>query len=263
MTHINRSFIGGSAGLTGDLKTTDMINPQLSKTSIPEETVSPALLQVDIIADLVCPWCYLGKRRLDDALLAVRGPSTVNWYPFQLNPTMPEEGMAFDEYLSSRFGNAESRQPLLAQLTAAGAAEGVQFRFDRITHIPNTLNAHRLMKLAETQGASPSALAEQVMRAFFEEGLDISRRDVLLDVGQRSGFTSQDINKTLDDDLTRQRVLSQEAQVRRSGVTGVPDFLINKKLFVIGAQSTESLVNVFDRAMFGQDSELPVSATVH
>ena len=240
-----------------------MINPNVAKISGKDDAASPAMLQVDIIADLVCPWCYLGKRRLDDALLAVHGPSVVSWYPFQLNPAMPEAGMGFSEYLAARFGDPETLQPALAHLTAAGAAEGIRFRFDRITHIPNTLNAHRVMKLAEREGINASGLAEDILRGFFEDGLDISKRDVLVDIGDRSGLSSTSINRTLDDEASRQTVLSQEAQVRRSGVTGVPDFLINKRLFVIGAQSTESLVNVFDRAMFGEESALPVSATVH
>jgi predicted DsbA family dithiol-disulfide isomerase len=240
-----------------------MINPNVAKISGRDDAASPAMLQVDIIADLVCPWCYLGKRRLDDALLAVHGPSVVSWYPFQLNPAMPEAGMGFSEYLAARFGDPETLQPALAHLTAAGAAEGIRFRFDRITHIPNTLNAHRVMKLAEREGINASGLAEDILRGFFEDGLDISKRDVLVDIGERSGLSSTSINRTLDDEASRQSVLSQEAQVRRSGVTGVPDFLINKRLFVIGAQSTESLVNVFDRAMFGEESALPVSATVH
>jgi predicted DsbA family dithiol-disulfide isomerase len=240
-----------------------MINPNVARISGKDEAASPAMLQVDIIADLICPWCYLGKRRLDDALLAVHGPNIVSWYPFQLNPTMPEAGMGFNDYLAARFGDPEVLQPALAHLTAAGAAEGITFRFDRITHIPNTLNAHRVMKLAERESINPSVVAENILRGFFEDGLDISSRDVLVDIGDRSGLSSTSINRTLDDEATRQTVLSQEAQVRRSGVTGVPDFLINKRLFVIGAQSTESLVNIFDRAMFGEESDLPVSATVH
>ena len=240
-----------------------MINPNVARISGKDDAGSPAVLQVDIIADLVCPWCYLGKRRLDDALLAVHGPSSVNWYPFQLNPAMPEAGMGFDEYLASRFGEPEALRPALEQLAKAGAAEGINFRFDRISRVPNTLNAHRVMKLAEAFGANPSSLAEHILRGFFEDGLDISSREVLLDLGSRSGLTEASINRGLDDDTTRQTVLSQEAQVRRSGVTGVPDFLINKRLFVIGAQSTASLVNVFDRAMFGEESDLPVSATIH
>jgi predicted DsbA family dithiol-disulfide isomerase len=240
-----------------------MINPNVARISGKDEAASPAMLQVDIIADLICPWCYLGKRRLDDALLAVHGPSIVSWYPFQLNPAMPEAGMGFNDYLAARFGDPEVLQPALAHLTSAGAAEGIRFRFDRITHIPNTLNAHCVIKLAEREGINPSGVAENILRGFFEDGLDISGRDVLVDIGDQSGLSSTSINRTLDDQAMRQTVLSQEAQVRRSGVTGVPDFLINKRLFVIGAQSTESLVNVFDRAMFGEESDLPVSATVH
>jgi predicted DsbA family dithiol-disulfide isomerase len=222
-----------------------------------------ATLQVDMIADLVCPWCYLGKRRLDDALSAVRGPSTLTWYPFQLNPEMPDTGMAFEEYLAARFGDPVALQPALAELTLAGKAEGVNFRFDRLARVPNTLNAHRVMRLAETEGASASGLAENFLKGFFEDGLNLSDRDVLLDIGARGGLSPRSINKTLDDETSRRIVLSQEAQVRKSGVTGVPNFLVNKRLFVIGAQSTDALVTVFDRAMFGGDGEQPEPPVFH
>lgn len=240
-----------------------MIGPELTKLTNDPETASTAILRVDVIADLICPWCYLGKRRLDEALSAVRGPSLVSWYPFQLNPGMPADGMPLDEYLASRFGEPESLQPAMDELRATGEAEGVNFRFDRLTRVPNTLDAHRMMRLAESNGASTSDLAETLLRGFFEEGLDIADRDILVDLGGRHGLESRDVHKALDDDLTRQVVLSQEAQVRQSGVTGVPGFLVNKRLFVIGAQSTENLVNVFDRAMFGAESDLVVSRTVH
>ncbi len=115
-----------------------------------------AALQVDIIADLVCPWCYLGKRRLDDALLAVGGPSTVSWYPFQLNPEMPGAGMDVEEYLASKFGNPVELKPALDKLTEVGKSEGINFQFDKISRIPNTLNAHRVMTLAETERVSTS-----------------------------------------------------------------------------------------------------------
>jgi predicted DsbA family dithiol-disulfide isomerase len=240
-----------------------MINPIIARNPRAGDSASPALLQVDVIADLVCPWCYLGKRRLDDALLAVHGPSAVTWYPFQLNPDIPEAGLDFEEYLAGRFGDPVAVEPVLAELTAAGKAEGINFRFERIRRIPNSINAHRVMKLAEAAGANATDVAENTLRAFFEDGMDISARDVLVAIGEGSGLGSQLVNATLDDEATRQAVLSQEAQVRQSGVTGVPDFLINKRLFVIGAQSTESLVNVFDRAMFGEESDLPVSPTIH
>ncbi len=223
----------------------------------------PAALQVDVIADLVCPWCYLGKRRLDDALLAVRGPSKVNWYPFQLNPAMPVAGMDIEEYLVSKFGDPEELRPALERLTAVGKSEGINFHFDKLSRVPNTLNAHRVMKLAEAERANTSELAEEFLRGFFESGLDIGDRDVLTGLAARHGLETRDINKTLDDDLSRRMVLAQEAQVRQGGVTGVPGFLVNRRLFVVGAQSTEALVNAFDRAMFGAFDDNLISPTIH
>lgn len=240
-----------------------MMNRNAANLPEHDEARSLATLEVDMIADLVCPWCYLGKRRLDDALSAVHGPTMLTWHPFQLNPEMPESGMALDEYLARKFGDPEALQPALAELVAAGKAEGIDFRFDRMKRVPNTLNAHRLMRLSETEGASASELAGHLLKGFFEDGLDISERDVLVEMGGRSGLTPATVNRTLDDDVTRRIVLSQEAQVRKGGVTGVPDFLINKRLFVVGAQSTESLVAVFDRAMFGWQGEQPEAPVCH
>lgn len=222
-----------------------------------------AALQVDVIADLVCPWCYLGKRRLDDALLAVHGPTTVSWFPFQLNPAMPAAGMEIEEYLATKFGNPEDLKPVLERLIAFGESEGINFRFDRLLRVPNTLDAHRIMRLAETERLDATALAEEFLKAFFESGLDIGDRDVLSELAIRHGLEAADINKTLDDDLSRRVILSQEAQVRKGGVIGVPDFLVNKRLFVIGAQSTDALVNAFDRAMFGEIDDSLVSDSIH
>jgi predicted DsbA family dithiol-disulfide isomerase len=240
-----------------------MVSHGTTKSLPPNAASKHATLQVDVIADLICPWSYLGKRRLDDALGAVHGPRVVTWYPFQINPTMPAAGQPFEEYLASRFGDPDKLRPAMAELTAAGKAEGVEFCFDKLTVVPNTLNAHRLMQLAEKENGNASLLAEELFRGFFQEGLDIANRDVLLEIGRKNGLHSNDINATLDDDDSRRIVISQEAQVRQSGVTGVPDFLVNKRLFVVGAQSTESLVSVFDRVMFGDVSDLTVSTTVH
>jgi len=222
-----------------------------------------AVLQVDIIADLVCPWCYLGKRRLDDALLAVGGPSTVSWYPFQLNPAMPLAGMDIEEYLVSKFGNPDELKPALDKLTEVGKSEGINFNFDKVSRIPNTLNAHRVMKLAETEKVSAPDLAEEFLKGFFESGLDIGDRDVLSELAMRHGLEYKDISNTLDNDLSLKSVLSQEAQVRQGGVSGVPNFLVNRRLFLVGAQNTPTLVNAFDRAMFGEISESLISPTVH
>ena len=240
-----------------------MIGPGIAKLSRENPAHAPATLQVDVIADLICPWCYLGKKRLDDALAAVHGPSVVSWYPFQLNPDMPEEGMPFEDYLARRFGETEQLQPAIDELTAAAKAEGIDLRFDLIATVPNTLNAHRLMSFAAMRGTDTSALAERILGGFFSEGLDISDPDVLAVLGSELGLGSMEILAALEDDTSKDVVLAQEAQVRQSGVTGVPDFLINKRLFVVGAQRTESLVSVFDRAMFGEESDLPVSPIIH
>ncbi len=224
---------------------------------------SPATLQVDVIADLICPWCYLGKRRLDEALSAVHGPSIVSWFPFQINPAMPLSGMAIDEYLAKRFSNSDKLQSAMDELTQTGKAEGINFNFDKLARVPNSLDAHRLMKLAETEKINASNLAEDILRGFFENGLDIADRDVLVDIGDGSGLSRTEINETLDSDQSRRIVLSQEAHVRQSGVTGVPDFLVNKRLFAVGAQSTENMVRIFDRAMFGEESDLQVSPIIH
>lgn len=240
-----------------------MISPQLTTLLESENAASPATLQVDVIADLICPWCYLGKRRLDEALAAVRGPSKITWYPFQINPAMPLAGMALDEYLEKNFGDVETLKPAMEELKLLGKAEGINFNFDKLKRVPNSLDAHRLMKLAETEQLSTTVLAENILRGFFEEGLDIADRDVLIDIGGGSGLSPANINKMLDNDASRRIVLSQEAHVRQSGVTGVPDFLVNKRLFAVGAQSTENFIRIFDRAMFGDESDLPASPVIH
>ena len=240
-----------------------MIDPGITNLTNRSDALSHAALQVDVIADVICPWCFLGKRRLDDALAAVHGPSVVSWYPFQLNPSMPVGGVGFDEYLATRFGDASAVQPALDHLIETGREHGVNFRFDRIRTVPNTLDAHRLMQLADRHQRDTSALAEYLMQGFFEDGQDTGDRDVLVALGERVGLRSRVIHETLEDETSRQIVLSQEAQVRKGGVTGVPNFLVNKRLFVTGAQSTEILVNVFDRAMFGEESDQPASEVVH
>ena len=229
----------------------------------PHDRHALATLRVDLIADLACPWCYLGKRRLDAALDAVQGPTELTWLPFQLNPDMPPEGQLFEEYLRARFGDPARVQPGLDELTRTGAGEGIRFRFDLIRRVPNTLDAHRLLKYAEDEGLSSAALGEGLLSGFFEEGLDITDREALIAIGGNHGLTRSGINRALDDEAGREAVLAKEAQVRGGGITGVPDFLVNNRLIVLGAQPTTVLVDAFDRAMFGDESDQPVSDSVH
>ncbi len=228
------------------------------------DRVAPtAALHVEVIADFVCPFSYLGKRRFDDAMRAVHGPSDVSWYPFQLNPDMPQDGMSLDDYLTQRFGSPAGVQPVLDRLKAEGRQANIDFRFERLTQVPNTLAAHQVMYRAETEGKDQSALAEEFMSAFFVRGENIGETDVLVELAGRHGLDATDVVRVIEDDAARQVVLTREAQVRTSGISGVPGFLLNRRLLLIGAQSTDNMVNAFDHAMFGEGNEEIVSPALH
>jgi len=228
-----------------------------------DRVASIAALHVEVIADFVCPFSFLGKRRLDEALKAVQGPSDVSWYPFQLNPEIPPEGLPFDVYLTKRFGSPANLEPVLEQLEEEGKADGIHFAFDKIRHVPNTLPVHQVMQRAESLGMDQTLLAEDLMSAFFEEGRNIGERGVLTDLAGRVGMRGREVRKALGSDQIRQIVVSREAQVRSSGLNAAPGFLLNRRLLVVGAQPTESIVNAFDRAMFGEGTDELVSPAVH
>ena len=228
------------------------------------ERMAPgAALHVEVIADLACPFCYLGKRRLATALRAVRGPYDVSWLPWQLNPDMPAEGLSLDDYLTRRFGSPANVAPVLEGLAAEGKGAGIDFRFDRLKRIPNTLKAHQLMYLAEAEGRDQSALAEGLMSAFFERGEDIGNTDVLVEQAGTQGIRPDDVVRVIGDNASRQIVATREGQVRASGITGVPGFLLNRRLLIVGAQEADAIVNAFDRAMFGEGTDLLVSPALH
>ena len=222
-----------------------------------------AVLHVEVIADFVCPFSFLGKRRLDEALKAVEGPAEVAWYPFQLNPEIPPEGQDFETYLGHRFGSRAAIDPVLEELAREGARQGIRFAFDKITHVPNTLPAHQVMQQAESLGKDQTQLAEHLMSAFFEEGRNIGERDVLVELARRVGMRGRDVRKAIESDQLRQVVVSREAQVRSSGLNTAPGFLLNRRLLVVGAQPTENIVNAFDRAMFGEGTDTLVSPALH
>jgi predicted DsbA family dithiol-disulfide isomerase len=228
------------------------------------DRITPAAaLHVEVIADFVCPFCFLGKRRLDEALKAVQGPSDVTWYPFQLNPEIAPEGQPFDVYLTSRFGSPAVVEPVLEHIAAEGKEVGIDFRFDKIQHVPNTLPVHQVMQLGESLGADQAALASNLLSAFFEEGLNIGEQGLLIDIAGAHGISAEETRKAIGSDQIRQAVLAREAQVRSSGLAGAPGFLINRRLLVVGAQSTDNIVNAFDRAMFGEGTDALLSPALH
>ena len=210
-------------------------------------------LSVDVISDVICPWCYIGKRRLEKAVAARAGREgvRVRWHPFQLNPHMPKEGLARREYRAAKFGSRERSMALDAQVTEAGRGEGIPLAFDKIERTPNTLDAHRLIWLADREGVQ-DAVVEALFRAYFTEGRDISRTPTLLDVVAGAGLGRGRAEAILSGDEGLAAIRAAEQEARRAGVQGVPFFLINNALALSGAREVSAFIDTFDRAVAEQ-----------
>jgi predicted DsbA family dithiol-disulfide isomerase len=176
---------------------------------------------------------------------------------------MPAEGQSFDDYLSGRFGSAANVAPVLQYLAAEGQGLGIDFRFDKLRHVPNTVVVHQVMQLAEDLELDQSALADDLMSAFFEEGRNIGDTRELMAIAGTHGISADDASKAIDSDQIKQRVLTREGRARASGLAGVPGFLVNRRLLVVGAQSAGNIVNAFDQAMFGEGSDSLGSLALH
>src|SRR5262245_60689713 len=181
-------------------------------------------LSVEVISDVICPWCYVGKRRLEKAIAALNRQHEVRvrWLPFQLNPTMPKEGISRREYRTKKFGSWERSLELDAQMAAAGEAESIHFAFDRTERTPNTLDAHRLIWLADKQGVQ-DAVVEGLFLAYFTEGRDISNRQTLLDVVAEAGLDRGKAEAVLNSGDGLEAIKEADAQARRFRVEGVMD----------------------------------------
>jgi predicted DsbA family dithiol-disulfide isomerase len=204
-------------------------------------------LAVDVISDVICPWCYIGKRRLEKAAATFGGLVTVRWLPYQLSPTMPKEGVSRREYRTKKFGSWERSQELDARVVAVGQTEGITFAFDRIERTPNTLDAHRLIGLAERQGVQDSVV-EALFRAYFIEGRDISNRQTLLDVVAEAGTDRHEAEALLNRDDGLEPMQDGDALARRFRVEGVPFFVVNGSLTLSGAQQPDAFLAVFHQA---------------
>jgi predicted DsbA family dithiol-disulfide isomerase len=207
-------------------------------------------LHIDVISDVVCPWCLVGKRRLENAIAAHAKPVTVRWLPFQLNPTMPKEGINRREYRTKKFGSWERSLELDAQVAAAGAAEGIHFAFDRIERTPNTLDAHRLIWLADKESVQ-DAVVEALFRAYFTDGRDISNRQALIDVVAQAGLDRNRAEAVLNGDEGMEAIKEAEGLSQRHHVDGVPFFIVNGKITLGGAQQPDAFVAAFAQVLGG------------
>jgi predicted DsbA family dithiol-disulfide isomerase len=204
-------------------------------------------LSISVVSDVICPWCYLGKRRLERALdgLGLRSETPVDWLPFELNPDMPVQGMDRQAYRAAKFG-AEKSARLDQQMTALGLDEEIRFAFERQTRTPNTRRAHALIAAAMGAGHG-NAVVAALFRGYFEEGLDVGDPAVLADLAAAAGMKRDAALHALDDAERHKEVRAFEAEASRLGVTGVPFFIVNQAYAISGAQPAEVLMQAFTR----------------
>lgn len=204
------------------------------------------MIQLDIISDPICPWCYIGKTRLDQALAARPShPFVIEWHPFQLNPDMPREGIDRSGYYAAKFGGAENAAKVTEEIMAAAAETGLDFDLDAIPRVPNTLDAHRLILWAGTEGVQ-SQVITALFDAYFQEGRDIGNREVLADIADTVGLDAAMMHHLLQSDADLDTIREKDAAFRGMGVTGVPTFLVNRQQAVPGAQPAALWVQVID-----------------
>ena len=201
-------------------------------------------LFIDVYSDVICPWCYVGKRRLERALQQVGDRVNVRWRPFQLNPTMPQQGMDRRQYLESKFGGFTATQAVYDQVSRAGAEEGIPFAFERITRTPNTFTAHRLIWFARRHGKQHEVV-EMLFRYYFVEGGDIGNTEMLSQAGASVGVDRARIKTFLASNEAVEAVKAEEAAGRRLGIGGVPYFVLNGVYALSGAQPPEQFLAAF------------------
>jgi len=208
-------------------------------------------LSVDVISDVVCPWCYVGKRRLEAALeLAPELHVLVQWKPFRLDPTIPREGIGRRDYLEHKFGSVEAVQPMHDQLAALGASVGIDFRFDRIARSPNTVDAHRLIRWAAAEGVQDETV-ERLFLGYFTEGRDIGDPAVLAQVGGDAGLGQEVVDRLRSTD-DRAEVAAEIENAYRIGVSGVPCYIVERRYAIVGAQEPPILAQALSEIAAGQ-----------
>ncbi len=200
-------------------------------------------MTIDVVSDVMCPWCYIGKRRLDRAqVMAPDAEAIVRWRPFQLDATIPPEGMDRQEYLDNKFGREQATE-IYRQIRETGEMEGIVFAFDRIAKSPNTLNAHRLIRWAEV-GDQQDTVVERLFELFFTEGEDIGETSVLLEAAREAQMDVDLVEEVLATDRDVDEVKKEIALAQDMGVQGVPTFVFNQEHILVGAQRAEILADV-------------------
>jgi predicted DsbA family dithiol-disulfide isomerase len=213
-------------------------------------------IAIDIVSDVVCPWCYIGKRHVEQAISQWRekhpdGAVNIRWHPFQLNPDQPPEGTDRREYIETKFGGPQRAKEVYARVAAAGRNAGLELNFDGIKRQPNTLAAHALIAYAQMadDGAHADAVTERLFKAYFVDGVFIGDVDVLVAIAVECGLDEASTRAVITQQVTRDQVAAQDASVREQGVSGVPYFVFNNKVALSGAEPPEVMLRAMEKSV--------------
>ena len=219
-----------------------------------QTAISP--VTIDVVSDVVCPWCFIGKRRLEKALaLKPNIPVQVRFHPYFLNPWVPREGMSRDEYLTTKFGSPERYQGIAGRVAAAAASEGLTYAVDKMKRQPNTLDCHRLIMWAQA-GGKAAQMKQHLMNLYFTAGADLSDRDVLVGAAAAVGMDADKTRDLLASDVDVDTVESAANSAKDAGIDGVPTFILGGVAAVTGAQSPEVLANAIEQIAVNREQFL-------
>jgi predicted DsbA family dithiol-disulfide isomerase len=204
-------------------------------------------MQIDVVSDTVCPWCFIGKRRLEKALAARPELAfDVRWRAYRLDPAIPREGVDRKAYMKAKFGDSPRTSAMGDALREAGESERIAFTFDRIEKRPDTIDSHRLIRWAASS-AKQSQIVERLFLAYFEEGRDIGDPAVLVALARDAGMDGELVEELLAQDADRELIEQEDALAHRMGISGVPTFIFENKYMISGAYDPEKIVKVIDK----------------
>ena len=221
---------------------------------------SAELLTIDVVSDVVCPWCFIGKRRLEQAIALKPGiPVTVRYRPYFLNPWVPREGMSREEYLTTKFGSVARYRANAQRIVMAAREEGLAYNVDAITRQPNTVDCHRLILWSGETG-DPARMKQRLMELYFTEGADLSDPQVLVGAARDCGMDPDDARRRLASDKDVAEITAEAEAAKTAGIEGVPCFILGGVFAVSGAQSPEYLADAIDRAAAERRPAAPAEA---
>jgi predicted DsbA family dithiol-disulfide isomerase len=208
---------------------------------------APSALHIDVVSDVVCPWCFIGKRRLENALELVPDiPVAITWRPYFLNPWIPRDGIDRQTYLETKFGSVERYSVIAERVVAAAALEGLLYASDAISRQPNTLDCHRLI-LWSRSATDPGNMKQRLMELYFSEGADLSDPNTLIQAAVDCGMDGDLVRRLLASDADVDRIENEANSAKEAGIDGVPCFIFGGSTIVTGAQSPEYLASAIER----------------